>query len=106
MHKLKIALVPFLLILMAGCATFDARLKTAADVHAATTRSVASALDAQLISSKDAEAFQEIAVNSSVILDSARALKDSDIQTAQAKLDLANSILVELHKYLLTQEQK
>lgn len=101
----KLLFIPILLILTA-CASFDARLKTAADIHAATTRSVTSALDAQLISSNDAEAYQEIAVNSSYILDSARALKDTDVQSAEAKLDLANNLLIELHKYLLEQEGK
>jgi hypothetical protein len=99
----KLLVVPLLLVLTA-CASFDARLKSAADIHAATTRSVTRALDAQLISSRDAEAYQEIAVNSSYILDSARALKDSDVTSAEAKLDLANRILVELHKYLLERE--
>jgi hypothetical protein len=95
-----------LLLVLAGCASLDARLKTAADIHAATTRSVANALDAHVISSRDAEAYQEIAANSSYILDSALALKDTDINSAQAKLDLANRILVELHKYLLKEEAK
>jgi hypothetical protein len=101
----KLLFIPILLILTA-CASFDARLKTAADIHAATTRSVTSALDAQLISSTDAEAYQEIAANSSYILDSARALKDTDVQSAEDKLDLANKLLIELHKYLLEQEGK
>lgn len=103
MRKLIIAA---LAIVVAGCASFDARLKTAADIHATTTRSVANALDAHLISSQDAEAYQEIAVRSSYILDSALALKDTDIQSAEAKLDLANRILLELHKYLLKEEAK
>jgi uncharacterized lipoprotein YajG len=94
------------LLILAGCASFDARLKTAADIHAATTRSVTSALDAHVISSRDAEAYQEIAVNSSYILDSARVLKDTDVKSAEAKLDLANKILLELHKYLLKEEAK
>jgi hypothetical protein len=94
------------LLILAGCATFDARLNTAAQIHAATTRSVTNALDAHVISSKDAEAYQEIAVNSSYILDSARALKDTDLNGAEAKLDLANKILIELQKYLLAQEAK
>lgn len=101
----KLLFIPILLLLTA-CASFDARLKTAADIHAATTRSVTTALDSHLISSTEAEAYQEIAVNSSYILDSARALKDTDVQSAEAKLDLANKILIELHKYLLEQEGK
>jgi hypothetical protein len=95
-----------LLLVLAGCATFDARLKTAADIHAATTRSVTNALDAHVISSQDAEAYQEIAIRSSYILDSARTLKDTDLGSAEAKLDLANKILLELHKYLLKEEAK
>lgn len=93
-------------ILASGCASFDARLKTAADIHTVTTSSVTHALDAHIITSRDAEAFQEIAVNSSYILDSALALKDTDIESAEAKLDLANKILVELHKYLLEKENE
>lgn len=99
-------IIAALAVVITGCASFDARLKTAADIHATTTRSVTNALDAQLISSRDAEAYQEIAVNSSYILDSARTLKDTDIQSAEAKLDLANKILLELHKYLLKEEAK
>lgn len=95
-----------LLLVLAGCATFDARLNTAANIHAATTRSVTNALDAHLISSQDAEAYQEIAVRSSYIMDSARTLKDTDIDSAEAKLELANKILLELHKYLLKEEAK
>lgn len=95
-----------LAVVITGCTSFDARLKTAADIHAATTRSVTNALDAHVISSRDAEAYQEIAANSSYILDSALALKDTDINSAQAKLDLANRILIELHKYLLKEEAK
>lgn len=95
-----------LAVVITGCTSFDARLKTAVDIHAATTRSVTNALDAHVISSRDAEAYQEIAANSSYILDSALALKDTDINSAQAKLDLANRILIELHKYLLKEEAK
>lgn len=92
-------------VLLAGCANFDARLKTAYDVHTATTQSVASALDAQVITSTDAEAFQDIALNSRLVLDSARALKDSDIDSAEGKLKLANDILLEIHTYLLKKEK-
>lgn len=106
-HGAVVALCLAVIVLsLSACSSFDAKLATAADIHAATTRSVTSALDASVITSNDAEAYQDIAVNSSYILDSARALKDTDIATAEAKLSLANSILVELHKFLLTQEQK
>lgn len=102
----KLIVVAFAAIVLAGCASFDAKLNTTTKIHAATTRSVTNALDAEIISSKDAEAYQEIAVNSSYILDSARALKDTNIQSAEAKLNLANKILVELQNYLLEQEGK
>lgn len=99
-------IVAALAVVITGCASFDARLNTAANIHAATTRSVTNALDVHLISSQDAEAYQEIAIRSSYILDSARTLKDTDLGSAEAKLDLANKILLELHKYLLKEEAK
>lgn len=94
--------VTFMVLALCGCANFDARLNTAAQIHAATTRSVSQSLDAHMISSKDAEAYQAIAVNSSHILDSARELKDTDPTTAEGKLNLASQILGELNKYLTT----
>lgn len=99
MRRLKIAILPLLLILSA-CATFDARLKAAYDIHTATTRTVTSALDASLIPSNDALAFREIAVNSRLVLDSARAVKDTDVESAEGKLQLANDILLQLQRYL------
>lgn len=95
-----------MLAVLAGCANFDTKLNTAAQIHAGATRSVATSLDAQLISSKDAEAFQVIAVKSSEILDSARELKDSDPKTAEGKLNLASAILTELNNYLLNMQRK
>lgn len=105
MRKLKLSIIP-LLVILAGCATFDQRLKTAYDVHTATVQSVTSALDSRVISSDDAIAFQEIAVNSRLVLDSARALKDSDIESAEGKLKLANDILLEIHAYILRKERQ
>lgn len=103
--KLKLAIVPLLLILSA-CATFDQRLNTAYQVHTATTRSVTSALNASLISSDDALAFREIAVNSRLVLDSARAVKDTDVESAEGKLQLANDILLQLQRYLIERGEK
>lgn len=108
MKTLACRFIPALLALavLAGCASFDARLKTAYDVHTATTQSVTAALDAQLITSDDALAFREIAVNSRLVLDSARAVKDTDIESAEGKLKLAEQILIELQSYLRKREQK
>lgn len=100
-----LSLFAFLLVL-AGCANFDTKLNTAARIHAAATRSVASSLDAHLITSKDAEAYQGIAVQSSHILDSAKELKDTDPKTAEEKLNLANSILAQLNAFLVRLQAK
>lgn len=93
-------------LMLAGCASFDARLKTAYDIHTATTHSVTTALDARLIPSDDAIAFREIAVNSRLVLDSARAVKDTDAESAEGKLRLAEQILVQLQVYLQRQESE
>lgn len=108
MKTLVCKFIPAVLALavLAGCASFEARLKTAYDVHTATTQSVTTALDARVISSEDAVAFQEIAVNSRLMLDSARALKDSDIDSAEGKLKLANDILLEIQAYLVRKENQ
>lgn len=92
---------------LSGCATnIDQQLSTGAQIHAAATRSVAGAVDAHIVSSKDAEAYQEIAVNASEILDSARDLKDIDPKTAEGKIQLANGILRELQDFLIKQLEK
>jgi hypothetical protein len=106
MTKLAKFIPALLLVLLAGCANFDARLKTAYDVHTATTQSVSTALDARLISSNDAIAFREIAVNSRLVLDSARAVKDTDADSAEDKLRLANEILLQLQAYLQRKENE
>lgn len=94
-------------LLLAGCATnIDQKLATGARIHAAATRSVTGALDAHLISSKEAEAYNALAVNSSEILDSARDLKDIDPETAEGKVQLANGILKELQDFLVKQLEK
>jgi hypothetical protein len=95
-------------LLLAACATpqFDARLKMAYDIHTATTQSVTAALDAQLISSRDAEAYRDIAQNARLVLDSARELKDVDTETAEGKLRLAEQILLQLQAYLREREAR
>lgn len=90
------------LLILTGCATnIDRDLATGARIHAVATRSVTGALDAHLISSKDAEAYNALAVNSSAILDSARDLKDIDPKTAEGQVQLANGILKELQDFLI-----
>lgn len=88
-----------------GCTTtqsmsFDQRLKLTIDTHTAVTRTVTSALDARLISSKDAEAYNKLAVGAREVIDAAVSVKDSDISTAEGQLQLANELLIELQKYL------
>lgn len=90
---------------LSACASFDARLVAATKIHTQATRSVTTALDASLITSKDAESFEKIATESSAVLDSARVLKDTDAATAEDKLNLAQSILLQLQRYL-TERQK
>lgn len=103
----KFAIIP-LLFLLTACATggIDQQLTTGARIHAAATRSVAGALDAHVITSKDAEAYGAIATTSSEILDSARDLKDIDPKTAEGKVQLANGFLKELQDFLVKQLEK
>jgi len=95
------------LLILAGCAhNIDRELATGARIHAAATRSVTGALDAHIISSEDAEAYNALAISSSEILDSARDLKDIDPTTAAGKVQLANGILKELQEFLVKQLEK
>lgn len=105
--KLNLVVLP-LLFLLTACAvgSIDQQLATGARIHAAATRSVTGALDAHIISSKDAESYNDLAVNSSEILDSARDLKDIDPKTAEGKVQLANGILKELQEFLVKQLEK
>lgn len=94
-------------VILTGCATnIDRQLATGARIHATATRSVTGALDAHMIGSKDAEAYNALAVNSSAILDSARDLKDIDPKTAEGKVQLANGILKELQDFLVKYLEK
>lgn len=95
------------LVMQTGCATtqgqslsFEQRLKITIDTHTAVTRTVTAALNAQLISSKDAEAYNKLAVGAREVIDGAVVLKDSDVSSAEGQLQLANDILVELQQYL------
>jgi hypothetical protein len=103
----KLAIVP-LLFLLTACAvgSIDQQLATGARIHAAATRSAASALDAHVITSRDAEAYRAIATTSSEILNSARDLKDIDPKTAEGKVQLANGFLRELQEFLVKQLEK
>lgn len=97
---------PVLMLTQSGCTTvqamsFDQQLKFTIDTHTAVTRSVTSALNARLISSKDAETYHKLAVSAREVIDAAVSLKDSDISTAEGQLQLANELLIELQKYLI-----
>jgi hypothetical protein len=96
------------LLLLAGCASqpIETQLNTGAQVLAGANRSVASALDAHMITSNDATHYQGIALHANAILNSARDLKDSDPTTAEGKIKLVNDIIRELQDYLVSLLEK
>lgn len=108
MLALLLAVAAPALVMQTGCTTtqqgkslsFEQRLKITIDTHTAVTRTVTAALNAQLISSKDAEAYNKIAVGAREVIDAAVVLKDSDVSSAEGQLHLANDILIELQQYL------
>lgn len=81
--------------------SFDQQLAYSLGTVSAARVSAAQALDAKTISKADAEEVLKITDQARSLLDSARAAsKVGDIQTAQAKLALATSVLTEVQKYL------
>lgn len=82
--------------------SFDQRWKLANDSHTLATRTVRSALDARLISSRDAKAYLGLAENAKLVLDGAWDLRAADISTAEGQLQLANDILIKLQQFLIT----
>lgn len=98
---------PVVLVTQSACTTpagqsisFEQRLKLTVDTHTAVTRTVTAALNSQLISSQDAEAYHKVAVAAREVIETAVTLKDSDISTAEGQLQLANDLLIELQQYL------
>lgn len=86
--------------------SIDQRIKAAYDTHTLVTQTVDTALNTHLISSRDAEQYLVLAGNARSVLDSAWALRTSDISTAEGQLQLANDILIELQKFLISRGEK
>lgn len=95
-------------VLVASCATlglatpkgFDQQLAEAYGVHTAVVNATATALTAGAITSADAGQVQVLAVQSRLLLDSAKALEGTDPSTAAGKLALATSVLTQIQTYL------
>lgn len=107
--KLKLSIIPLLLILLAGCPSmgivtpqsFDQRLSYAYDQHTAALQSITNAVNAKEMSGTDGKAVLAIADNARLLLDSARvATTSGDTATAEGRLLLATNVLRELTSYL------
>lgn len=105
----KLAIVPFLLILTAACASlglapatsFDQRLAYAVSQNAAVRNAAAVSLERQEIALEDAQRVLKITDEIRTGLDAARLANDAgDPSTAEGRLQLATAILVNLQNYL------
>lgn len=105
MKKLLIIAV----LLLAGCASlglptpqgFDQQLGQAYGIHTAVLQTIALGATNGQLSSADAASINTIAVNSRVLLDSAKAVETAgDLAGAQSKLSMATSLLTQLQTYL------
>ena len=104
----KIA-IPLLFLFLAGCSslglappvTLEDRIAYAVTQNAAVRQAAANSLDAQEIDVEDAKRVLTITDQVRTALDAARAAAGAgDIQTAEGRLQLATSILVEIQNYL------
>lgn len=109
----KYAVLPFLLVLLAGCAalglapasSFDERLAYAVSQNAAVRQAAANSLTAKDIDVEDAKRVLAITDQARTALDAARlASSAGDTQTAEGRLQLATAILTELQRYLRTRK--
>jgi len=104
----KLAFLPFLLALvscaqlgLAPAQSFKERLAYAYGTHTAVLQAATGALTAQDITSEDAERVLKISDEARRALDAGRLAFDAgDLATAEARVNLATSILVELQTYL------
>jgi hypothetical protein len=94
---------------LSGCAafgiekpqTFKERLAFAYTTHTAIQKAAANALDAKEITKDDATRVLELADDSRKVLDAARlAFSAGDLSSAEGRLSLATSILIQLQSYL------
>lgn len=102
-------LIGVMVLLFAGCAAlglptakgFDQQLGEAYGVHTAVLQTIAVGTASGQLSSVDAVSINGIAVNSRVLLDSAKAIETAGDQAgAQSKLAMATSLLTQLQTYL------
>lgn len=105
----KLACLPILLILLAGCAqlglepasSLTDRIAYAYGSHTAVLQATTGALNAGDIKSEDAERVLKVADESRKALDAARLAVDAgDIGSAEGRLQLATALLTELQTYL------
>lgn len=105
----KLAIVPFLLLLLTACAelglapasTFEERLAYAVSQNAAVRDAAAVSLERNEIALEDAQRVLKITDEVRTALDAAKfAANAGDPQTAEGRLQLATAILVEIQNYL------
>lgn len=104
----KLAIVPLLLILtacasigLAPASSFEERLAYAVSQNAAVRNAAAVSLENQELSLEDAQRVLKITDEVRTALDAARlAAGAGDVSTAEGRLQLATSILVNLQTYL------
>jgi hypothetical protein len=106
--KLKLSIVPVLLILtacaslgLAPASTFEERLAYAVSQNAAVREAAAVSVERKELSVDDAKRVLKITDEVRTALDAARlAAGAGDVSTAEGRLQLATSILVNLQTYL------
>lgn len=105
----KLAIVPFLLVLLAACASlglapassFSDRLAYSYGTHTAVLTSATQSLEAGEISSEDASRVLKVADEARTALDAAKlAAGAGDVSTAEGRLQLATALLTNLQAYL------
>lgn len=104
----KVLFLPLLLILtacaslgLAPASSFEGRLAYAVSQNAAVRNTAAVSLEHQEISLEDAQRVLKITDEVRTVLDAARlAAGAGDVSTAEGRLQLATSILVDLQAYL------
>lgn len=104
-QRLPLGVTSFVLacaiLIVSGCANFNARIAAAYDVHTAITRSVAEAVDSGLISADDAIAYRKIAKDARTLLDAARYAHAVNAKDAEDKLRMAERMLSDLQRYVI-----
>lgn len=108
LQRARLAILAVALSCLTACASvgltpaqsFDARLAYAYGTHTAILQAATAAVTAGTISRKDGETVLKLAQQSRVLLDSARAVENTDPATAAGRLTLAVNILNQLQTYL------